>query len=157
MIKALLSDFSRVLLFPVDEADKGGLNERYQKLESQGRYDFGQYFRFNHELLDFYQTIGAQIDLYIFTSEFIQQHPAVEAEMKNVFKHIFSAADLGVSKKDPQAYKIIIEKIGLSPAEILYLDDNKVNFDAAKEAGLAVILYESNEQARADIVQALKK
>ena len=156
MIKAFVSDFSRVLLSPKDDHYIGGLNALHKKLSASGDYDFWSYFRLNQDLLIFYKTLGERLDVYIFTSELIQEHPVLQPELVGVFRDIFSAIRLGLKKIDPQAYFVIAKKVGLPPEEILYIDDKQENLEAAKEAGMAVILFESNSQAKEAITQALK-
>ena len=157
MIKALVSDFSRVILSPADENYVGGLNALHRNLSGLGDYNFWEYFRLNEDLLAFYQTIREQIPVYVFTSEYIQEHPALQPKMQGIFKYIFSAARLGLKKNDTETYKIIAEKINLKPEEILYIDDNKKNLDASNEAGMTVIHYESNDQEKKDVINILKK
>lgn len=55
----------------------------------------------------------------------------------------FSAKDLGFNKYDPKAYIFIAKKLNKKPEEILFIDDQKENIEAAKEAGLKIILYEN--------------
>ena len=156
MIKALISDFSRVILTPTDANYHGSLNDLHKELSARGDYEFWEYFCVNQDLLDFYKTLGEHIDIHVFTTEFIQEHPALQPKIEGIFKYVFSGARLGLKKTDPQAYKTIIKEIGLKPEEILYMDDKQANLDAAKEAGLAVIHYESNKQAEEDIQKAVE-
>lgn len=156
MIKAFVSDFSRVLLSPKNESYTEGLNALHKKLSADGDYDFWSYFRLNHDLVTLYKTLGKIIDMYLFTTEYIQEHPALKPALEDVFKKVFSGTRLDLKKTDVQAYKTIANEIGLKPKEILYMDDNQVNLDAAKKAGMFVIRYESNEQAMEDIGKVLE-
>ncbi len=151
MIKALITDFSRVLLSPKNENYAEGLNALHKKLSADGDYDFWKHFRLNQDLLEFYKTLAEQIELYVFTTEYIQEHPALQPKMAGIFKAVFSAARLGLKKNDPKAYKAMAKKINLKPEEILYIDDKQSNGDAALSAGMAFILYQSNEQTIKDI------
>lgn len=152
-----MSDFSRVLLSPTDDNYVGGLNDLHKELSSLGDYDFWKYFRLNQDLLTFFQILGKRIDVYVFTTEYIQEHPAIQPKMEGVFKKIFSGASLGLKKTDPQSYKTLTREIGIKPEEILYIDDKLANLEAAKNAGLMVIRYESNPQAIQDINNTLEK
>jgi len=109
MIKALVSDFSRVLLSPVDDNYTGGLNDLHKELSARGTYDFWAYFRVNQDLLTFFQTIGEQVDVYMFTTEYIQEHPDLQPKLAGIFKNIFSGAHLDLKKSDPHAYKTILD------------------------------------------------
>lgn len=155
MIKALVSDFSKVLLFPTDSNYTGSLNDLHKELSARGDYDFWTYFRVNQDLLAFFQAIGNRINIYMFTTEYIQEHPALQPKLDGVFKDIFSGVRLGLKKADSSAYKTIAEKIGLKSEEVLYIDDKQANLDAAKQAGFNVILFRSNDQIIADIGKSL--
>lgn len=144
MTKVIVTDFSRVLLFPVDEAYDGGLNNLNNRLAEQNPdYDFKKYFKLNHELLDYYAS--SKVPVYIFTSETIQEHPAIKDELLGVFAGVFSAKHLGVSKTDASAYKRIAQQIDAKTSDIIYVDDNEANVAAANDAGCHGILYISNE------------
>ncbi len=156
MIKAFVSDFSRVLLSPKDDSYTEGLNALHKKLSSGGDYDFWSYFRLNQDLLTFYKKLSADIPIYMFTTEYIQEHPALQPELAGVFKKVFSGAGLHLEKTDPQSYYFIARELGLNTNEVLYLDDKQANLDAAKKAGMTVIAYEANEQAQQDITKTLK-
>ncbi|HMS23681.1 MAG TPA: HAD-IA family hydrolase [Candidatus Saccharibacteria bacterium] len=152
MLKAVITDFSRVLLFPADDSYQQGLNSlNRQLLESTPNYDFWKYFQLNEELLTYYTTLT--LPKYIFTSDSIQDHPAVNKRLKAVFKEILSAKVLNVSKSDSKTYAAIAKLLDLKPNEIIYIDDNHNNIDAAKKAGCETILYKSNEDVIGKIAQ----
>lgn len=151
MKKVLISDFSRVLIFPKDNSFHSGLNALNNKLlESDPGYDFWKFFRLNNELIKYYKSLG--IPVYIFTSETIQEHPALKDFLKDAFDGIFSAKKLGLNKKDSASYKHLAKLLGHKPSEIIYIDDNHDNFAAAREAGCIAILFKSND----DVVDKLK-
>lgn len=93
MIKVLLFDFSRVILFPKDKNYTGKL----------------------------------------------------------IFKKIYSALEIGLDKKDPKAYSLIAQDLGLKPEEIVFIDDSLENLSAAKSAGLSTIWYQSNDKLFEDV------
>jgi HAD superfamily hydrolase (TIGR01549 family) len=151
MIKALVTDFSRVLLFPADETYAGGLNSlNNQLLKTEPEYDFWKHFSLNEELLEYYASLD--LPKYIFTSETIQDHIAVATRLNDVFKVVYSAKKLGVIKTDENAYRTVASKVGVSVKEIIYVDDNKNNIDAAKRAGCETIYFESNKDVIGKII-----
>ena len=144
MMKAVITDFSRVLLFPKDDTFKSGLNAlNNQLLDKNPDYDFWQYFKVNNELLNYYKSLN--IPVYIFTSETIQDHPAVKNLFGSIFKDVFSAKKLGLNKKEARTYKHLAKILDHTPSEIFYIDDNHDNFTAAKKAGCKAILLKSND------------
>lgn len=157
MIKALVTDFSRVLLSPREVDYAGGLNALHRDLTGRGDYDFWEYFQLNEELLEFYKTLGQKIRVYMFTSEYIQEHTALQPKLERVFVKVFSAARLNIKKSDSETYRVIAEKIGIKPEEILYIDDKQSNLDCAAETGMSVLRFDSNEQVIPEIKHNLTK
>lgn len=154
MIKAVVTDFSRVLLFPVDHTYTGGLNTLNNDLLAENPdYEFKKYFRVNEELIAYFASID--LPVYIFTSETIQEHPAIREELDNVFDGVFSAKHLGIRKTDAEAYRTIARELGVPASEIVYVDDNEENVAAAKIAGCAALLHNSSEQTIKKISEKL--
>jgi putative hydrolase of the HAD superfamily len=48
----------------------------------------------------------------------------------------FYSCELGLAKPDPAYFRTILERIGRTGAETLFLDDNESNVDGARAAGL---------------------
>lgn len=143
MTKAILFDFSRVLLFPIDDGYFGSLNELHKQNLSDPNYSIVGHFKLNTDLLDYLKTV--QVPLYILTSETIQDAPEFQ-EYLTPFKKIYSAQKLGMNKKEVEVYKFIANDLGLETNEILFIDDSAENVKAAHEIGLKTIQYQSNEQ-----------
>ena len=57
------------------------------------------------------------------------------------FKGQFISSDLKMMKPAPEFYRYVIQRIGLPPQEILFIDDNKANVDGARAVGLDARLY----------------
>jgi len=148
MTKAIVSDFSRVLLFLRKEDPSVKLNDFHEKKLESGNYDFWHFFRLNEELLEFYCQLSKDLPLYIFTTRYIQEYPPVKEKLDPIFTEIFSARRLGVGKDEPAAYQLISSKIDCQPSDILYLDDKLANINAAKAVGFQVHRYRNNQELR---------
>lgn len=157
MIKAFLFDLSRTLLFPKDKNYKGELNALHKNLSSQDGYNFLDNFELDDGLLDYLETIKNKYELYIFTSGSIQDAPEIRPRLDQIFKKIFSSEDIGLSKKDPEAYEYISNQIGKTPDEVLFIDDSETNVESAKQAGMNVVLYKDFENLREKIKQILER
>ncbi|MEE2829991.1 MAG: HAD-IA family hydrolase, partial [Myxococcota bacterium] len=48
----------------------------------------------------------------------------------------FVSYQMGLAKPDREAFAYVASELGCAPGEILFLDDNRLNVAAAKEAGL---------------------
>jgi FMN phosphatase YigB (HAD superfamily) len=157
MIKALITDLSRVILFPKDKSYTGSLNSLHRDLSTHLNYRLLDNFELNSELLNYYKSLGNKLDLYLFTSEIIQDSPELQPFIKPNFKAVYSALSMGVGKKDEDAYLQLSSKIDIEPDEIVYIDDNEINLNAAKKAGLQTILYKDNDTLKTELQAKLKE
>ncbi len=155
MIKSLIFGFSRVILFPKDKTYTGSLNGLNKELiEKYGEnYDFFDYFELNTDLLDYIDSVKSDADCYIFTTDSIQDRSEVHGKLKNLFKDIFRANEMGVEKNKRGAYQIISEKIKVKPNDIFYLDDNLENVNAALDAGIEARQFIAN----GDVIRTINK
>jgi len=151
MIKAIIFDFSRVLLNAKDPNYPDSLNSLYKRVSQNKNFNSLEYFEFNKELLDFVISIKDKYDLYIFTTGTIQNDIHLKSFIDHVFKKVFTVDEVGFSKNSKEAYEFIAKEISFKPEEILFIDDTTENIQAAGEAGLKTIKFEKTEQVESDI------
>ncbi len=158
MITTILSDFAWVIAFPKDKNYKGALNHLHFKLSKEiGDYDFYDYFKFNEEILEFYQFLKDRhsISLNIFTTGVLQNHPQAKKKLEPIFDNIFSAYNTDLEKTNPDSYLSIAKKLGKEPSEIMFIDDKEEFIKAAKQADLSVRLYKDLMDLKKNIRKAL--
>ena len=66
--------------------------------------------------------------------------------LKDKFDGAFFSSDLGVTKSDPQFFKLVSEKLQVAPQEIDYWDDDKKNVDIANGTGVNGHSYTNFEE-----------
>ena len=64
----------------------------------------------------------------------------------DVFRGIVISGEVRMIKPEPQLFAHLIERFGLKPAETLFIDDLAVNVEAARNAGMSVILFRDARQ-----------
>ena len=120
MITMILSDFSRVILNPRDKNYKGTLNGLYKELQQKKQsFNFYDYFEFNDELLQFYESLKNKIPVNVFTTGTIQNAKEIKQRIDKIFENIFTAADYNLDKIKVDAYKFIANKLNTDPYQIL--------------------------------------
>ena len=72
-----------------------------------------------------------------------------EMRLGDVFDYHFASHLIGRIKPDEDAFQYVIETMGRSATEILFLDDNKLNVEAAKRAGMKAAQVRGAEEAEA--------
>ena len=155
MITCILSDFSRVLLFPKDSSYAGSLNKLNRELSTKPGYTLLDHFYLNEELLNYLHALKEKVDLCIFTSETIQESPELIPHITPIFRKVYSALQFSTTKKSPEAYKFILEDLGKPPGEVLFIDDSQAHIQIALTIGMQAILYQSNEQLFSELEKRL--
>jgi FMN phosphatase YigB (HAD superfamily) len=154
MIKVILCDFARVLLFPKDSAYSGRLDKLHEKLlTSNNGYNSFDYFELNEELLQFFTTLQGSISVSLFTTGLNHLVPDIKKRLVPVFDHMFYTGDFGIDKSEADAYTVIAHKLAKEPGEIIFIDDIAQHVEAARKAGLIGIHYSGN----AELFSELKK
>jgi putative hydrolase of the HAD superfamily len=75
-----------------------------------------------------------------------------------IFELVVDSGFVGMRKPEPGIYELTVERLGggIGTADCLFVDDVEANCVAARELGMAVVHFQSNEQATADVERALK-
>jgi epoxide hydrolase-like predicted phosphatase len=69
-----------------------------------------------------------------------------------IFELVVDSAWVGMRKPDPAIYELTVRRLeGVETGECLFVDDNDVNVEAARELGMAAVHFRSNEQAIPEI------
>ena len=64
------------------------------------------------------------------------------------FETILVSADVGLIKPDPAIFQLLLERIGRTPAECIYIDDNPKNVASAAVLGFDALAFHSAGQLR---------
>jgi putative hydrolase of the HAD superfamily len=59
---------------------------------------------------------------------------------------------LRIAKPDPAIYRYTLEKLGLQPAETLFIDDRQANVDTAVALGMKALVFTTADQLRTDLI-----
>lgn len=64
---------------------------------------------------------------------------------------IFLSSKIGVTKPSSEFFEVALQKIGLLPDEIVFVDDKQRNLDTARELGMETILFKTPEQFKNEL------
>jgi putative hydrolase of the HAD superfamily len=64
----------------------------------------------------------------------------------DAFDQLFISAEMGMMKPDPRIYLAVLDQLGLSPAETVFIDDFHHNIQAAQTLGMRTVWFRSREQ-----------
>lgn len=71
-----------------------------------------------------------------------------------LFERRFLSFELGLLKPDVEAFEKVATLVGRSPGQVLFLDDNQLNVDGAREAGFWAERVRGPGEARSALVAA---
>ena len=114
------------------------------------------------------EAIGSNPDMYALVHELKQKQIPV-ALLSNIderlsklirefglyepFSPCLLSYEIGIEKPDPKIYQILLEKLKLPAADVVFIDDKLENTQKAKEMGIDAILFESPDQLRIELKQ----
>lgn len=107
----------------------------------------------NHALLSFIHDLKLQyqelINVYAMSNVSKEDFAILSTKITDwsIFSQVFISGNAGMRKPDPNFYRHVLQKIELSPEEILFIDDKLENVQAAQALGIGSILFVNNATA----------
>jgi len=74
------------------------------------------------------------------------------SDLENLFKTVVYFEDTTKHKPDPDPLLLACERLAIKPKEAVYIGDTNTDIQAAKAAGMKVIIYSKNALLEADAV-----
>jgi len=115
--------------------------------------------RGNEPMLDLMRELrDGGYRLAILTNNVREWEPLWRAKLPvdEIFEVVVDSAWVGMRKPDPAIYRLTLERLGgVVPERSLFVDDNELNIEAARELGIHAVHFRSNEQAIPEIRSAL--
>ena len=71
--------------------------------------------------------------------------------LDELFSVMLVSGETGYAKPTKEAYIDFCNKLGISPWELLFVDDSELNLDGGVELGITTILYKNPNQLRATL------
>lgn len=93
--------------------------------------------KINQEVVDLIKTLAGRCRLGI-----VSNHPPGlkewlgEWQLLELFDTVVSSAEVGVAKPDRKIFRIALERLGIEPAQTLFIDDTEEHVLAARSMGM---------------------
>ncbi len=72
-----------------------------------------------------------------------------------IFETVVDSGFVGCRKPESKIYAITLDRVALPAESCLFVDDVKVNCEGAEKAGMSAVHFQDNEQAIAEVREAL--
>ena len=112
----------------------------------------------NEELIAWFRALRPRYRTAILSNSFVgaRDHEEERYGFTSMVDLAIYSHEEEFRKPDPHIYQIAVERLGVAPAEIVFLDDVPENVAAARAAGIQAILFTNNAQAIADLEALLR-
>jgi epoxide hydrolase-like predicted phosphatase len=112
----------------------------------------------NSELASYFASLRPRYRTGIISNSFVgaREREQVRYGFEEMTDVIIYSHEAGVAKPDPRIFGLAVERLGVRPEEMAFLDDVPLFVDAARQAGLQAVLFTGNQQAIADIEALLR-
>lgn len=114
--------------------------------------------RLDRALVEYIQTlrrrqirVGALTNNWSFIRRLL-----VRRGIADLFDAIVASAEEGIAKPDPRIYQITCERLGVAPAEAVFVDDDAKNVEGARAVGMHAIHFRATEQALSELDALLR-
>jgi putative hydrolase of the HAD superfamily len=113
----------------------------------------------NTELIAYFASLRERCKTAILSNSFVgareREHAAYG--FGDICDLIIYSHEEGMQKPDPRFYRLLSERLGVQPKEIVFLDDVEMCITGARACGIHAILFKDNAQAIAEIEAYLQE
>jgi HAD superfamily hydrolase (TIGR01509 family) len=110
----------------------------------------------NWELLEFIKNLRPRYKVSLLSNAWDDLRKTMHERwnMDVLFDDLVISAEVGIVKPDPRIFHLAMERLGVQPAEAVFIDDMQINVEAARQQGLEGIQFLDTRQtlARLQIV-----
>ncbi len=114
--------------------------------------------RLNVPMADFFRSLRPRYQTAILSNSFVgaRREEQQRYHFEEMCDLIIYTHEEGVAKPDPRIYELTCKRLGIQPAQMLFLDDNQQNIAAAQALGIHAICCSETDQAIADVQAHLR-
>jgi HAD superfamily hydrolase (TIGR01509 family) len=113
--------------------------------------------RVDQELVEYIRRLRPRFRTALLSNAWssLRNYLADEWKIIDAFDEIIISAEVGLVKPDERIYQLALERLKVSPAEAVLIDDFIENVEGARAAGLHAIHFKNNTQALEELERLL--
>ncbi len=79
-----------------------------------------------------------------------------EQQRKDMFDDVLISSDVGLIKPSRDLYELALERLGVGPDEVIFIDDRLPNVEGAMQLGMKTILFTTNKHFEQELARILE-
>jgi putative hydrolase of the HAD superfamily len=113
----------------------------------------------DYRLVEFLRKLKPRLAVALLSNAWhgLRERLELEWGILDTFDQIIISAEVGLAKPDPRIFALTLEKMKISPAEAVFIDDFPENIAAGAKFGLNVVQFLNTDQAIADVEALLRE
>ena len=136
-----------------DVADQLGLDG---EALAEFRHDYFSGDRLDEEVVRFIRDLRPRFKTALLSNASPRLHELLDAlEVTDLFDVIVVSGVVGVQKPDPAIYRLVLKRLGLRPAETIFVDDFTRNIEVAQELGMETLHFRAGMKWREELANRL--
>lgn len=114
--------------------------------------------RIDMELVAFIRTLRGPYHTALLSNAWSNLRAILTGEWRiaDAFDELIISAEVRLAKPDPRIYRLALERLAVTPAETIFVDDMAENVAAARSVGLHALQFQGPAQTRAAVQQLLQ-
>ncbi len=121
------------------------------------RRDFWAGDRVDQELVQFIRQLRPRVKTAILSNAWPGARQMITGPfgLGDVVDLVMISAEEGLAKPDPRIYTLLVDRLGLRPAEVLFVDDMEENVLGARAVGMQAVQFKNRQQVIQEIERAV--
>jgi len=79
-----------------------------------------------------------------------------QSQRKEMFDDVLISSEVGLIKPSQDLYELALERLGMAPDEVIFIDDRLPNIEGAQQLGMKTILFTTNKQFEHELARILE-
>jgi epoxide hydrolase-like predicted phosphatase len=107
----------------------------------------------NWVLLDYIRSLHPRFKVGLLSNAWddLRETMHTRWDIDGLFDEMIISAEVGFVKPDPRVFHLTLERLGVQPAEAVFVDDMQANVLAARQLGIAAIQFVDTRQTLAEL------
>jgi epoxide hydrolase-like predicted phosphatase len=114
--------------------------------------------RMDEELVDFILSLKDNFKTAMLSNAYDDARHSLGTRfprLLSAFDEVIFSAEVKMAKPDPRIYHLVLDRLGVKPAEAIFVDDFIENVEAAQALGITGIHFRNGPQARQAVLEIL--
>jgi epoxide hydrolase-like predicted phosphatase len=108
-------------------------------------------------LVDYVRTLHGHYKTALLSNAWDDTRQAIVERwhIDDAFDELIISSELGIVKPDPRIFQLVLDKLGVTANQAVFVDDMQRNVDGARRVGLEGICFQNPQQMKLDLERLL--